>query len=176
MKLVDLIKRADVNNAASLEALRRALLRRGARPRSAWRCTILLPPMGKPSHRNNGRSTSAGRRWRRGAAHYLLAARPPRIPARVPVRCTIHSIKPRPKSTPKSADPGLLPCPVKPDADNVSKMVKDCCTDARVWHDDAQVVDLRVYCFYAEVDGDPRVIVEVEVIEDARAWVAEVCA
>lgn len=136
-----------------------------------WRVTIPLAPMGKPAWKS--KQMAKGIKWLHAAALYMVAARPPRIPNGVPVRCVIRSIKPRPKRLAK-ADPGLLPCPVKPDADNVSKIVKDAATRAEVWGDDDQVVDLRVFCFYVERDGAPRVEVEIEAIEDVEAWLSAV--
>ena len=120
-----------------------------------WRVTIPLDPMGKPAWKS--KQMGKGITWLKTAAEHMALARPPRIPRGVPVRCAIVSIKARPKRLAKAA-PGLIPCPVKPDADNVSKIVKDAATRAGVWADDDQVVDLRVLTFYAEVDGAPRVI------------------
>lgn len=65
----------------------------------------------------------------------------PKAPSGVPVRVTIRTMRPLPKSRPKSveAEPDI----VKPDADNIAKLVLDALNGA-AWEDDTQVVCLRV--------------------------------
>lgn len=41
----------------------------------------------------------------------------------------------------------------KPDTDNLNKLLKDCMTDLKYWHDDAQVVSEIIEKFYAEHPG-----------------------
>lgn len=81
-----------------------------------------------------------------------------------PVFVTIWAVFPRPKRLRRKADPaGLVKHPVKPDADNVAKAVLD---GLAAWFDDAQVTDLTVRKRYAELDGAPRVEVEVTEVSD----------
>ena len=49
----------------------------------------------------------------------------------------------------------------KPDADKLVRAILDACTDAGVWHDDAQVVRLTATKNYAITPGLPGVRVEV---------------
>ena len=41
----------------------------------------------------------------------------------------------------------------KPDTDNLQKMLKDCMTECRFWHDDAQVASEVTEKFYCTVPG-----------------------
>lgn len=51
---------------------------------------------------------------------------------------------------------GEIPHAKKPDVDNLAKAVLDVCTTLRIWHDDAQVVDLRVRkVYHADKGGTP---------------------
>ena len=41
----------------------------------------------------------------------------------------------------------------KPDTDNLQKMLKDCMTECKFWHDDAQVASEVIQKFYCAVPG-----------------------
>ncbi|MGB0685949.1 MAG: RusA family crossover junction endodeoxyribonuclease, partial [Planctomycetota bacterium] len=51
--------------------------------------------------------------------------------------------------------------PVKPDADNVLKAIKDGCSKASIWADDNLVVFAPPLTCYAETGGRPRVEVRI---------------
>ena len=84
----------------------------------------------------------------------------PTIPLAMPLQLHLEFFMPRPschytsgnRSRPlKAAAPGYHTG--KPDADNLAKAVMDALTILRMWHDDAQVADLRVRKLYT--DGRP---------------------
>ena len=51
----------------------------------------------------------------------------------------------------------------KPDVDNLAKLVIDACTQAGLWHDDGQVVQLNVYDFYASIHEEEKTIFRISV-------------
>lgn len=51
----------------------------------------------------------------------------------------------------------------KPDTDNLQKLLKDCMTVCRYWHDDAQVASETVEKFWADIPG---IFIDVDVIEN----------
>ncbi len=66
-----------------------------------------------------------------------------------PVAVRLHFILKRPKRLCKRTDPdGMIPAPVRPDADNLTKAVMD--GMKRIWVDDAQVCWALVTKEYAE--------------------------
>jgi Holliday junction resolvase RusA-like endonuclease len=66
----------------------------------------------------------------------------------------------RPGRLNRKSDPaGLIPCPARPDRDNLQKGTQDALSD--FWIDDGQIYDGRTAKFYAEKDGDPRIIVTI---------------
>lgn len=68
---------------------------------------------------------------------------------RMPRPASMRRRKPHPED-------GEIPHAKKPDVDNLAKAVLDVCTTLRVWHDDAQVVDLRVRkVYHADKGGTP---------------------
>lgn len=85
-----------------------------------------------------------------------------------PVVVEIVSIRSRPEYLTPSfesrlAQPpiGRIPCPVKPDADNISKAILDCAVKAELIADDALVVDERIRKFWAALDEEPGVILTI---------------
>lgn len=67
----------------------------------------------------------------------------------------------RPKKLMRKSDPeGLIPCPARPDRDNLQKGTQDALSD--FWIDDGQIYDGRTAKFYAEKDGEPRIIVTIK--------------
>jgi Holliday junction resolvase RusA-like endonuclease len=96
--------------------------------------------------------------WRkkvRSAAEFVLADRPG-IPKQVPVFAHLTFYMPRPASVKR-----LRPS-VKPDVDKLTRAIFDALTDADVWADDGQVVDLHVHEYYA--DDEPYVSIRVGVV------------
>ena len=69
-------------------------------------------------------------------------------------------IIPRPGRLNRKSDPdGLIPCPARPDRDNLQKGTQDALSD--FWIDDGQIFDGRTAKFYAEKGGDARIIVTI---------------
>ena len=80
-----------------------------------------------------------------------------------PLRVTIGAYKSRPKRLCRKRDPeGRMWCPVKPDADNISKSILD---GLKPWFDDAQVVILTVFTYYAEKGSNPRAEVSISRVD-----------
>jgi Holliday junction resolvase RusA-like endonuclease len=80
------------------------------------------------------------------------------LPLESPVIVGLRFYMPRPATVPKARRP--LPN-VKPDIDKLTRAMLDAMTDAKVYADDAKVVELHVYKFYAD-DCEPCVKVTVE--------------
>ena len=81
-----------------------------------------------------------------------------------PLRLTVRAYYPIPRSWPKwrqkeaEADKPSQRPTVKPDLDNVVKLVKDALTGI-AWKDDAQIVDLIAHKYYGTT---PRMIIDVD--------------
>lgn len=96
--------------------------------------------------------------WRKKvtlAAETVLADRPG-FPKGSPVFAHLTFYMPRPISA-KRPRPS-----VKPDADKLTRAILDSLTDAGVWADDCQVVDLHAHQYYA--DDEPYVTIRVGVV------------
>lgn len=76
-----------------------------------------------------------------------------------PVRVDITCSRPLPKSRPRKVD--SEPDIVKPDVDNVAKLVLDA-LNGLAWKDDAQVMSLRVRKTHRTRDAEERTTVGVE--------------
>lgn len=89
----------------------------------------------------------------------------PASPIEGPIDLRIHFVMPRPKRLMRKKDPdGPLPCPTKPDLDNLVKAVKDAMTVDGWWRDDAQVVSHRCAKSYAEKGGATGAWIMVETV------------
>lgn len=85
----------------------------------------------------------------------------PSTPLTGPLVVDFAFILPRPQKLRRNADPdGLIPCPSRPDRDNLQKGTQDALSD--FWNDDAQIFDGRTTKFYAEKNGAPRIIVTIK--------------
>ena len=79
-----------------------------------------------------------------------------------PVRVELLIVLQRPKRLKRRKDPdGLMPAPVRPDADNVAKAVLDGMEHGGAWTNDCVVTDLHVRKCYSERTGKARVEVRV---------------
>jgi len=79
-------------------------------------------------------------------------------PVSTAAHTVIYAVKPRPRHLSRKKDPtGRIWCPVKPDADNISKLMCDALKEAGAWMDDNLVVNLQVMCFYAAKGEAPCV-------------------
>lgn len=128
------------------------------------RFTVPGSPVGKQSLR----TTRTGRAYipakSRGYINAVTLAASGALKGEIqgPLRVIIDSYKKRPKALCRRKDPeGRLWCPKKPDADNISKSVLD---GLKPWFDDAQVVILTVYTYYAEKTGSPRAEVTIDIV------------
>lgn len=88
---------------------------------------------------------------------------------------TILAVKSRPKKKPMAADGylwekgALVPAPVKPDADNVAKLVLDGIGGRGLnvtpcWVDDKQVACVQSWTCWAETNGSPRLEVWIRTV------------
>lgn len=81
-----------------------------------------------------------------------------RGPLSGPVLLTVRAFWPRPASRPVGH---ACARPIRPDADNVGKIVMDAGNDV-LWKDDAQIVVLHVEKWVTSSDDEPRVEITVE--------------
>lgn len=134
----------------------------------SWSCIIHGDPVGQGrprfSRRRDGVHTYNPERseaWRSVAVETMCChwdGGPIDAPCTVEVRAVLQ----RPKRLMRRCDPEWrLPCPCKPDVDNVAKAVLDALTEAKVLSDDARVVRLVVTKHYTAMDEGPRVEVDV---------------
>ena len=116
-----------------------------------------MAPIGKARPRKGkyGVYTPAKtRKWEQKAAVFALAAIKERITG--PVCVDIMAVLPRPKRLYRKKDPqGLVWAPVRPDVDNIRKIVLDSMKDC--WTDDSLVVSGSSQKVYSEKNGLPRV-------------------
>jgi Holliday junction resolvase RusA-like endonuclease len=86
----------------------------------------------------------------------------PAVPIPSDVRVFLLVDLPRPKRLLRKMDPeGAVPCPCKPDIDNLAKSTLDAMTDDGWWVDDAQITDLRVVKRYHGKSGHPGATITV---------------
>lgn len=98
------------------------------------------------------------REWTAAAVHILRAKTKGQYHG--PVAVDIISLKHRPNFL-KAADSGPQWANVKPDVDNVCKLVLDAATKAGVWIDDNQVCQLNALTVYHAYGDQPCVILRV---------------
>ena len=119
--------------------------------------TIKLAPVGKgrPRQGRFGMYTpKKTKEWETKAAIFARASVLEKLAG--PVRVDILAVLPRPKKYNRKKDhTGLLWAVVRPDLDNIRKIVLDAMKDC--WKDDSQVVAGGSLKVYAEVGGEPRV-------------------
>jgi Holliday junction resolvase RusA-like endonuclease len=84
------------------------------------------------------------------------------VEKRLPVSVTMQFVHPRIKRN-KSEQREYKT--TRPDVDNISKMYLDCCTKAKVWDDDSQVVLLTASDHYAGVYEDAHVTIIIKELE-----------
>ena len=86
-----------------------------------------------------------------------------KFPEGIPLKVTIEYFFERPKSLQRKKDPeDFMWHTKKPDLDNLNKAVLDAISEAGIWHDDRQVVDLRSRKFYTRKMGGPMVKITIE--------------
>lgn len=146
-----------------------------------FRCTIPGDPRGKGSVRVSrwGAHKDEKTEVYMGVAIMVCRAAMAGRPAiEVPVVVTIRALLRRPealipKTGPRvrSAQPpaGSFPAPVKPDYDNIAKIVGDSLVQAGVLRDDTLITTGHLYKRYVPVGESPRVEVEIEAEPDAWA-------
>lgn len=154
----------------------------------ALRFVVEITPIGKGRpvfSRRTGRARTPEqtREWE-DAFRTRTASVRPLAPFRGPLRLDLLVVLPRPKARYRAKDPdGLMAAPVKPDEDNVRKIIVDAMNpheDSRgnvtsgFWTDDAQIVHGTTVKAYAEKAGRPRVEVRLvelgEHFDPAEAW------
>lgn len=94
------------------------------------------------------------------AIRVMAAPHRPAEPFTGPLVVDFVFVLPRPATLNRKSDPaGLIPCPKRPDRDNLQKGTQDALSD--FWKDDGQIYDGRTAKFYAEKGGAPRIIVTI---------------
>lgn len=150
--------------------------------------TIPMPPRGKQSHRSffnkkAGRAISVKSEETRRYEATIMALAQSKL-AGMPqlegcIRMDMLAVLPRPKymrfQYAKTGlykySTGLIWAPCKPDRDNIQKSIKDALKP--IWTDDAIVVSGEPLKVYAEIDGQPRVIVRLRIEDRDPAQVAK---
>ena len=124
----------------------------------------------RPRARNAGAharvyNPATAREWKKAVRLQAKRFRPAQ-PILGPLTVHLAFYLPRPKRLMrKKDDAGPIKHPVKPDLDNLAKALLDSLTDdGGWWRDDAQIVGGMWEKFYAPVDAEPGVMIEV--IED----------
>jgi len=59
----------------------------------------------------------------------------------------------------------------KPDIDNLTKLMLDCCTQANLWHDDSQVVYTILQDVYSTLDKKPKTVIIVSVGSEYEQYI-----
>ena len=141
--------------------------------------SVPIEPKGKPRATpvRVGKSvrmvkTKSTREWANTVSQHAALYLPAHL-IEEPVRVDILAIHKRPAYM-KRKDRGgeykfpveIVPCKRKPDIDNIVKHVYDALR--RFWKDDCLVVDGRNAKFYAEMDGEPRMVIRVRSISSVE--------
>ena len=120
----------------------------------------------------NSRVTASGERVSNGTAEYkalirqIAAAAYQGAPVakKIPVRCSIEWVFPRlAEMNSRRHSPGRIRHPVKPDRDNLDKMVLDALTGI-LWINDACVCSGCLDKYYAAVDEQPHTLIRAFVL------------
>lgn len=146
--------------------------------------SVPVEPKGKPRAMpvRMGKSvrmvkTKDARKWAETLAQYAALYLPNEM-IDEPVRVDIVAIHKRPAYMTRKDRAGewkfpvgVVPCKKKPDIDNIVKHVYDALR--RFWTDDCLVVDGRSAKFYAELDGEPRIVIRIQSLKDLQSdpWV-----
>jgi Holliday junction resolvase RusA-like endonuclease len=118
-------------------------------------------PQGSKKSIGNGRFIEASKylpAWRKAVKDAAIAAKGEAETLTNGVQVSVSFYLERPKSVPKKSRP--LPT-VMPDLSKLVRGVEDALTDAGVWADDAQVVKMIAFKYYAD-DREPGCFIEVE--------------
>lgn len=103
--------------------------------------------------------------WKR-SVHVVALSRRPRAPIDGPIRVDLTFYFPRPQRLLKKSSPqGAILHDVKPDRDNLDKVVLDALTKAKFWNDDCQVCGGEIWKYYAAIGARPGVRIVVTPIE-----------
>ena len=99
--------------------------------------------------------------WQELVAEAALVAMPSPTLIAGPIALSVSFYLPRPKSIKTRT----VPHTKKPDLDKLVRAVKDGLTRI-VWHDDAQVVEVKAWKFYADPHVTPHAFVSVRSVRD----------
>lgn len=108
-----------------------------------------------------GKARSAFTEWRATVRIAASAARGDTM-LEGPVRLRLHFALPRPKSAPKTRRTSASK---RPDLDKLTRAALDAMTEAAVWGDDAQVVQIAATKDYPGPDGRTGVWAHAEVVD-----------
>jgi Holliday junction resolvase RusA-like endonuclease len=85
-------------------------------------------------------------------------------PLTCPICLSVHFLMPRPQDIIwKKKDMPRIPCPKRPDADNLIKNIEDC-LNGIAYIDDSQITELHVWKDYHSGDEGPKTIIRIETI------------
>mgnify|MGYP003388238820 CR=1 FL=1 len=103
--------------------------------------------------------------WKLSVNVVALSRRPAR-PIEGPIRVDLTFYFSRPQRLLKKSSPrGPILHDIKPDRDNLDKVVLDALTKAHFWHDDCQVCGGEIWKYYAAIGARPGVRIVVTPIE-----------
>lgn len=96
---------------------------------------------------------AAAQRESEESMYAFLQQHVPPQPLSGPVSLEFVAKLPVPKSKLSKFEKYGLEATVKPDLDNLAKMLKDCLTNMRFWHDDKQVINIHAKKKYSLAPG-----------------------
>ena len=127
-------------------------------------------PQGRPRAFVRGRHASVYNSktaddWK-ACVHTAAVQHMPGGPLEGPLRVDVDYFLPRPKALCRKKDPdGPIPCPKKPDRDNLDKATLDALTQAGAWGDDSQVCDGVVRKLYTSKTGKTGARIRITKVE-----------
>jgi Holliday junction resolvase RusA-like endonuclease len=78
----------------------------------------------------------------------------------LPIRLRVFYYHSRPKHLQKASAPSeAIYKTTKPDIDNLTKLLLDCCTQSQLWDDDAQVCLIEMHDLYTELNKPSRTVI-----------------
>lgn len=129
-----------------------------------WSILLEMPPIakGRPKFGRNGAYTPGKTRKAESEAKALMRSQFIMQPLSGPLRLQLDFVFAKPQK-PKHNHWHI----VRPDADNLSKLIKDA-GNGILWIDDSQVCEMYVRKFYASEGQSPRVVLTVSILDAVK--------